>query len=147
MPEELKLTKAEIQELAECLFTCSWNNVGEIEEYITGFLKEAADESRTPEPDNDALTASYMLGVEKGKQSILEDPTVSIIRWTRYDGTPETSAESHRVVLFVDDDEVRCGRVVDDERGMRLQVGKLLRLVFEVGDLWAYLPEPPEGMQ
>ncbi len=85
---------------------------------------------------NDALAASYMLGVEKGKQSILEDPTVSIIRWTRYDGTKETLPASRmqkgRILYFEDGDK-------------RADVGFPPDFFFKIGDEWAYLPTPERG--
>ena len=68
------------------------------------------------------------------------EPMTSVIRWVRYDGSDSAAAALHgedRTIviysrdgygLFVVDDAVKAEEIIN------------------VGDLWAYLPEPPEGV-
>ena len=71
------------------------------------------------------------------------EPGTSVVRWVRYDGTTETLPE------IVD----RCSHYVLLNDGIdRLGVW-MKRIIWvqadrqpSIGDVWAYLPEPPEGM-
>jgi Lar family restriction alleviation protein len=68
------------------------------------------------------------------------EPGTSVIRWTRYDGTAETLPEECEPVLV----RIR-GRVHVQKR--EEDVWERMGQEIRCGDLWAYLPEPPEGME
>ena len=69
------------------------------------------------------------------------EPGTSVVRWTRYDGTPETLPDAHRMILL------SYGGRFDDFYVYQTISGGMLPFgnTFENGDLWAYLPEPPEA--
>ncbi len=58
----------------------------------------------------------------------------SVIRWTRYDGTPETSPDPGINGLVFHDDHFFSGCFAHSI------------MTLKSGDLWAYLPESPEEM-
>ena len=66
------------------------------------------------------------------------EPGTSVLRWTRYDGTPETLPESGREILCYDGNGRYLGNYI---RGEEMFLCVNIDRVF-----WAYLPKPPEGM-
>jgi hypothetical protein len=83
--------------------------------------------------------------IEKWNHREIE-PGTSVIRWTRYDGTPETLPEDRN------DRIVRIMRVAERFRhnGQMIPNVDLVRPILlesmKIGEWWAYLPEPPEGI-
>lgn len=65
------------------------------------------------------------------------EPGTSVVRWVRYDGTPETMPDEDRAVMVSSWDGFGIS-VVDNP----VEAEEIIC----TGDLWAYLPEPPEGM-
>ena len=71
----------------------------------------------------------------------------SVIRWVRYDGTPETLPENYKTLLLC---PVHGGGVFpayrweyESHEFWQVLASESRRI--EIGDLWAYLPEPPES--
>lgn len=64
------------------------------------------------------------------------EPGTSVVRWVRYDGTPETLPDHYEWILFT---KVNKRKFVPE-------VCKSEFADLNMGDIWAYLPEPPEGM-
>lgn len=103
-------------------------------------------EGTASDTEGEALTASYMYGFEEGKKAVLSEPGTSVIHWTRYDGSPETLPLWNTQLLLVGIDSVCIGyysRKADSQSWVSDE-GDLQDV--EIGDLWAYLPSPPEGM-
>lgn len=75
------------------------------------------------------------------------DPGTSVVRWVKYDGTPETLPErNHCQVLFFRKGETQ-GTYFYHKFGEHIELlsyGE--QIIPKKGDLWAYFPEPPEGM-
>ena len=71
------------------------------------------------------------------------EPGTSVVRWVRYDGRPETLPEiigsRSRAVVFMGKQDML---VVWMKKIQWFSADREPK----VGDLWAYLPEPPEGM-
>jgi hypothetical protein len=113
-------------------------------------------EGTATDAEGEALTASYMFGFEEGRKAARTEPMTSIIHWVRYDGTPETLPE-----MIVAEPFSLCRAyslpVILNKAGCKsIAMDKLIpwgnAIVcmntdreLEIGDLWAYLPEPPEG--
>ena len=76
-------------------------------------------------------------------------PMTSIVTWHRYDGTPETLPERCKPVLAfltVERDVFPAYRWEYEDREFWQILASDSRSII-VGDLWAYLPEPPETSQ
>lgn len=75
------------------------------------------------------------------------EPGTSVVRWVKYDGTPETLPErNHCQVLFFRKGETQ-GMYFYHKFGEHIELlsyGE--QIIPKKGDLWAYFPEPPEGM-
>ena len=70
------------------------------------------------------------------------EPGTSVIRWTRYDGAPETLPKETELVLW--DNEVCL--LSHSETGLFWHYRERYKNV-TIGDVWAYLPTPPDGME
>lgn len=103
----------------------------------------AAWNRRTPEP----ATPLFAVDPSNGHISVVSEPETSVIRWTRYDGTPETLPEKNHVqVLFFRKGDLQ-GSYFYHKFGEHIELlscGE--QIIPKKGDLWAYLPQPPEGI-
>ena len=85
------------------------------------------------------------------------EPGTSVIRWTRYDGTPETLPNDNPNmpisgdVLFIRQDKgftkiPLSGELYFNDEGNPCWKDGMTYWELEKGDLWAYIPTP-EGMK
>lgn len=75
------------------------------------------------------------------------EPGTSVVRWVKYDGTPETLPERMRNCLFVRPfcHGMMIRFLATGNRGWVCADGCHGDFDKKIGDLWAYLPELPEG--
>jgi hypothetical protein len=64
------------------------------------------------------------------------EPGTSVIRWTRYDGDPDNIPDK-MVLFYPHDGRIMCRSI---------EYINPNDVFWESGDIWACLPEPPEGM-
>lgn len=108
----------------------------------------AAWNRRAPIEINDMDSAvAYLAGLKEGKKLGEEsnlhtpEPGTGVVRWVRFDGTPETLPWKHMNVIMVREKDTALVHLnAFGNKWFSTSAGVFVDV--EIGDVWSYCPEP-----